>query len=260
MPFSKNSLYIFFSIFLFSFSACVPKKKLVEAEKTIQNLRVLAKDLKDDINSLNNRLQLMEEANQNANSELSEINKSLLESNRILEEKNNKIIELQEILEKQKQNTEFLRQKLATALGGFNSEDLSVFIKNGKVYVSMSDKLLFASGSADLNEEGINALEHIANALKDNPDIHINVEGHTDTVPIKIKFPDNWSLSVNRSISIVRILVDKYNVDPVRITASGRSQYDPVADNSTPEGRSKNRRTEIILSPKMDEIYNLLNE
>lgn len=252
--------YIFAVCAVLTFNACVPKRHLTEAENTISHLRNQNRELSDDIGSLKNRLQLMEEANTSVSSELSEKEKSLIEKNKMLEERNRKISELQDILEKQKENTERLRQKLASALGNFNSEDLSVFIKDGKVYVSMSDKLLFASGSADLNQEGISALEHIANALKDNPDIHINVEGHTDTVPIKIKYPDNWALSVNRSVSIVRILTQKYNVDPIRITASGRSEYDPVADNATPEGRSKNRRTEIILAPKLDEVYNLLSE
>jgi len=255
----KYTSVIALGIGLLTLNACVPKRHLLEAENTISSLRNQNKELHEDISSLKNRLQLMEETNSSVSSELSQKEKDLLEKNRILEERNRKIQELQDVLEKQKENTERLRSKLASALGNFNSDELSVFIKNGKVYVSMSDKLLFASGSADLNQEGIDALQHIANALQDNPDIHINVEGHTDTVPIKIKFPDNWALSVNRSVSIVRILTQKYGVDPVRITASGRSQYEPVADNSTPEGRSKNRRTEIILAPKLDEVYNLLN-
>jgi chemotaxis protein MotB len=126
------------------------------------------------------------------------------------------------------------------------------------VYVSMSEKLLFPSGSAVVNKEGKEALAQIATALNENTDININIEGHTDSIPIKIRFEDNWALSVARSTSILRILTSDYQVDPTRITASGRSQYEPIADNANPEGRAKNRRTEIILAPKLDLLMDLI--
>lgn len=141
-----------------------------------------------------------------------------------------------------------------------NSEELSVEIKNGKVYVSMSDKLLFKSGSVAVESKGVEALQVLADVLNKNADIDILVEGHTDSIPIKTAlFKDNWDLSVVRATSIVRLLSQDYKVSSTRVTASGKGEFFPKATNSTPEGRAKNRRTEIILSPKMDELMNLLN-
>jgi len=131
-------------------------------------------------------------------------------------------------------------------------------LKNGKVYVSMSEQLLFASGSADVAPEGKAALSTLAAALNQNQDININIEGHTDSIPIAKKFVDNWALSVARSTAIARILIKDYQVQPMRIISSGRAEYFPVADNSTPEGRARNRRTEIILEPKLDKILELV--
>jgi len=144
------------------------------------------------------------------------------------------------------------------ALKGFNSNDLSVYQKNGKVYVSLSENLLFPSGSAVVNPDGINALSKLAAVLNLNSDVAVDIEGHTDSIPIRGKFKDNWDLSTARANAIVRVLVNNYKVDPVRVVASGHSYYDPVDTNATPEGRAKNRRTDIILSPKLDEMYKLL--
>ena len=133
-------------------------------------------------------------------------------------------------------------------------------IRDGKVYVSMSDKLLFKSGSAAVEPKGVNALKVLADILNKNPDIQILVEGHTDNVPIKTAlYKDNWDLSVGRATTITRMLNEVYGVQATRMTASGRGEYYPKADNTTQEGKAMNRRTEIILSPKLDEIMNLLN-
>jgi chemotaxis protein MotB len=123
----------------------------------------------------------------------------------------------------------------------------------------MQESLLFPSGSAVVNPKGKEALATLANALNQNPDINVIVEGHTDSVNIhNAKFEDNWALSVGRSTAITRILINDYYVAPQRITASGRSQFEPIADNTTPEGRARNRRTEIILAPKLDELMKLI--
>lgn len=158
-----------------------------------------------------------------------------------------------------KKKSEEIRKKMADALSGFNSSELTVTQKNGKVYVSMQENLLFPSGSAVVNPKGVDALSKLAAVLNLNPDIQIDVEGHTDSVPIKIKFQDNWDLSTARANAIVRVLVYKYNVSPQSVIASGHSEYDPVAPNSTSEGRALNRRTDIILSPKLDELYKLIS-
>ena len=132
-------------------------------------------------------------------------------------------------------------------------------IKDGKVYVSLSEKLLFKSGSAAVETKGIEAIKVLADVLNKNPDIDILVEGHTDNLPIKTPiYRDNWDLSAARAISIVRILTNEYKIIPTRLTASGRGEFSPKATNATSEGRASNRRTEIILSPKLDEIMKLL--
>src|SRR5439155_16143650 len=132
-------------------------------------------------------------------------------------------------------------QKMADALIKFNSNELTVTVKNGKVYVSLQESLLFPSGSAQVNPKGKEALGKLAEVLNSNPDINVDIEGHTDSIPIRTRFEDNWALSTARATSIVRILTKDYKVDPTRITASGHSQYDPVESNSNPEGRARNR-------------------
>lgn len=167
--------------------------------------------------------------------------------------------EMQAIIARQDSITKHLNNILHDALLGFSSDELSVEIKNGKVYISMSDKLLFKSGSASVETKGKEALKVLAEVLNKNTETDILIEGHTDNVPIKTSvYKDNWDLSVARATSIVRILCDDYKITPTRMTAAGRGEFFPRADNETPEGRAKNRRTEIILSPKLDELLNLL--
>ena len=176
-----------------------------------------------------------------------------------LDEREKSLLEMQRIIARQDSITNRLNSILRNALLGFNPDELSVEIKNGKVYVSMSDKLLFKSGSSAVEDKGKDALKLLSEVLDNNSDIEILVEGHTDNVPIKTNiYKDNWDLSVARATSIVRILTTDYKLAPTRITASGRGEYFPKAENDTPEGRATNRRTEIILSPKLDEIMKLL--
>ncbi len=176
-----------------------------------------------------------------------------------LAEREKSLRELQAIIARQDSITNRLNSILRDALLGFQADELSVEVKNGKVYVSMSDKLLFKSGSAKAEAKGEEAITALANVLQKNPDIDILIEGHTDNVPIKNSptFKDNWDLSTARATSIVRILSDK-QIDPKRLTAAGRGEYMPRATNDTPEGKASNRRTEIILSPKLDELMQLL--
>jgi chemotaxis protein MotB len=132
-------------------------------------------------------------------------------------------------------------------------------MRNGKVYVSMQESLLFPSGSAVVNQKGKDALAKLAGVLNTNPDINVEVEGHTDSIAINTKlYPDNWALSVARATSITRIMIKDYFVNPVRIKASGRGEFEPIASNTTDIGRAQNRRTEIILEPKLDELMQLI--
>ncbi|MGW8123808.1 OmpA family protein [Roseivirga echinicomitans] len=171
-----------------------------------------------------------------------------------------RVAELEKLISDKEAAVQALKNKVTNALLNFNEDDLKVEVRNGKVYVSLAEKLLFSSFSITVDDKGVNALKQLANAIKSNPDINIMVEGHTDNVPISRKtqyMNDNWDLSVLRATSIVRILVDN-GVMPTAITASGRGEGLPVATNDSPENKAKNRRTEIILTPKLDELFKIL--
>lgn len=154
-----------------------------------------------------------------------------------------------------------LRQRVAAALTGFTGQDLSVEVRNGKVYVSLSEQLLFQSGSTKVDPKGQEAIKKLAGALASQTDVNVLIEGHTDDVPLRAAAnatpADNWDLSVLRATQITRLLTAN-GVAPTRITAAGRSQYVPVDPAATPAARQKNRRTEIILTPKLDELFQLL--
>lgn len=177
-----------------------------------------------------------------------------------LEARNARLMELEEMLNKKDQLMRALRQTVADALLGFEGQGLTVTQKNGKVYVSLQNQLLFSSGSTSVDQNGQKALQQLSAVLASNPDIAIMIEGHTDNVPYKkggvIK--DNWDLSVLRATSIVRIILEASDVSPDRITVAGRGEYVPIDEADTPEARAKNRRTEIILSPDLDELYKIL--
>lgn len=180
---------------------------------------------------------------------------------RELDDREKRINEMEAIIARQDSITNRLNSVIRDALLGFQDDELSVEVKNGKVYVSMSDKLLFKSGSATVEEKGKEAIEKLGNVLEKNPDIAILIEGHTDNVPIKTStYKDNWDLSVARATSIVRLLTAKHELDEQRITAAGRGEFMPRATNETKEGRALNRRTEIILAPKLDELMDLLGQ
>lgn len=178
-----------------------------------------------------------------------------------LKARERKLAELESIIRKQDSLTNALNDLVKKALLSFNSEDLTVEMKNGKVYVSLSDKLLFKSGSAVVEEKGLDALKKLADVLNKNPEIDILIEGHTDNVPIKTaQFADNWDLSTARANNIVRFISKEHKVAPHRLTAAGRSEFQPRASNETSEGRARNRRTEIILSPKLDELFKVIEK
>ena len=177
-----------------------------------------------------------------------------------LEERNQRLVELEQILNSQEAQMRSLKDAISSALYGFEKEGLSVYTKNGMVYVSMEEKLLFQTGSIEVDPRGVQALQTLAGVLEKNPDIMITIEGHTDDVPVRTNpsYADNWDLSVKRATSIVRILLGSSTIDPTRLVASGRGEFLPVDPTSTVEARQKNRRTEIILTPRLDELYRLL--
>lgn len=170
------------------------------------------------------------------------------------------LAELQLAIHRKDSITNSLRKAVADALTGFEGKGLTVHIKDGKVYVSMEEKLLFASGKWDVGNQGVAALKDLAQVLENNPDINVLIEGHTDNVPLtgQNQVKDNWDLSTMRATAIVKILLANANIDPKRLVASGRGEFLPVEPNTTPANKAKNRRTEIILSPKLDELLQII--
>ncbi|MFP5042892.1 OmpA family protein [Parasediminibacterium sp. JCM 36343] len=254
--------------------SCVPKKQLIAAQNDAAALRTDSANLanqaadlqtrianmKSNIEALNGKVSDLSSKNSALGSQTNEQKNQLNLSKDELARQSQRLQQLEQLLNQQREQTKQLKAKMSEALNSFNSNELTVTQKNGKVYVSLSEGLLFPSGSAVVNPRGVDALAKLAAVLNLNPDISVNIEGHTDSIPMRGKYMDNWALSTERANSIVRILTNNYKVDPVRVEASGHSKYDPVDVNFTAEGRAKNRRTEIILSPKLDEMYKLLEQ
>ncbi len=177
-----------------------------------------------------------------------------------LQEREGKVRELEDILAKKDEAVNRLKNRINNALLNFKESDLTVEVKNGKVYVSLAEQLLFQSGSIVVDPKGKTALEQLANALRDQNDINVMVEGHTDNVPIgrtSNYMKDNWDLSVMRATTIVRILTSN-GVEPNQITAAGKGEFYPVDTNESADGRRNNRRTEIIITPDLDELFQIL--
>ncbi|MDT0687940.1 OmpA/MotB family protein [Autumnicola psychrophila] len=179
-----------------------------------------------------------------------------------LQARSNRINELEGLIAAKDAKMNALKEAISKALTNFEGKGLTVEQRDGKVYVSMENKLLFGSGSWAVNSEGRRAVQQLGEVLAQNPDIAVLIEGHTDNVPYGGSGPltDNWDLSTKRATSIVQILKENSNIDPQNLTAAGRGEFAPVASNETAEGRAKNRRIEVILTPKLDEVTRLLNE
>jgi chemotaxis protein MotB len=180
-----------------------------------------------------------------------------------LDKRNARLVELENILDAQKKVVQDLKSKVSEALLGFENNGLTVTMKNGKVYVSLDEKLLFKSASWDIDANGKNALKKLAGVLERNPGIQVTIEGHTDNVPYNPgsgQLRDNWDLSVKRATTVVRVLIEGSKIDPMRLTASGRSEYLPVETGNTTDARQKNRRTDIVLTPDLTELYRLIDK
>jgi chemotaxis protein MotB len=175
-------------------------------------------------------------------------------------EREKKVNELNQILKEKEDAVTKLKNKISQALRGFEGSGLTIVEKNGKVYVSMDEKLLFASGSTTVDSRGRQAIVEIAKALEKEADINVMIEGHTDNVPLSGSgaIKDNWDLSVLRATSIAKIMLENKNIDPSRIIVAGRGEHQPIAPNDTRENKAKNRRTEIILTPKLNELFQIL--
>ncbi|NLN30625.1 MAG: OmpA family protein [Bacteroidales bacterium] len=179
-----------------------------------------------------------------------------------LEKRNARLVELERILDAQKRIALDLKNKVSEALLGFENNGLTVSQKNGKVYVSLDEQLLFKTASWDIDANGRNALRKLAVVLERNPEIQITIEGHTDDVPYNpsgSQLRDNWDLSVKRATTVVRVLLEGSGIDPKRLTASGHSEYLPVDARKTSDARQKNRRTDVVLTPDLTGLYNLID-
>ena len=177
-----------------------------------------------------------------------------------LEAREKRVNELEAIINKKDEALANLKRKVKEALLGFENNGLTIEQKNGKVYVSLDESLLFASGKYTVGAKGTDVLKKLAKALETSSDIDIVVEGHTDNVPLNGKgvITDNWDLSVKRATSVVKIITKNSNVNPKRLTAAGRGEFLPLDMTDTSEGRKRNRRIEVILTPKLDELFDLL--
>ncbi|MGC9352459.1 MAG: OmpA family protein [Mariniphaga sp.] len=233
------------------------KQKYAGLEIDMQNLNRQLDILKTGSSS---EIEMLMDELQTARHNLNQREDRLREAEKELEERNARLIELQEVLAQKDQAVKDLREKVMRALTGFTDNGLTVHEKNGKVYVSMDEKLLFKTGKWDVDPNGQKALNDLSQLLADNSDINIMVEGHTDNVPMhgSGEVKDNWDLSVMRATAVTKILTRNPNLDPKRIIAAGRGEYVPLASNETAEGRQMNRRTEIILTPKLDELLEIL--
>ncbi len=179
-----------------------------------------------------------------------------------LESRSTRVVELESIINKKDSIVTALKKSIAKALIGLEGEGLTIEKRNGKVYVSLEEALLFASGKYEVNSGGVVALNKLANALAYQNDLKILVEGHTDSIPFNSRglVKDNWDLSVMRATNVVKVLTQNPDLDPIQLTAAGRSEFMPIASNTSAEGRSVNRRIEIILSPNLDDLFKLLEE
>ena len=271
----KITLFTFLTILLCT--SCVTKKKFMLAElaataskdslqglltdcrNTGNQMSVQIKNLMRDTTKMGNSIRQYQSMLNVNMTEQEKLNALLNQKKNELNERERTINELQQMINAQNEKVRKLLSSVKDALLGFSSDELTVREKDGKVYVAMSDKLLFQSGSARLDKRGEEALGKLAEVLNKQTDIDVFIEGHTDNKPINtVQFKDNWDLSVIRAASVVRILIKTYNVNPLQIQPSGRGEYMPVDDNETAEGRSKNRRTEIIMAPKLDKLFQML--
>lgn len=226
------------------------------------NLAIIA-DLNEEIRICKEKVRSLEKQVEQATKSSSEEIKGLLtqleKAEEDLFERESKLRELQSLIKQRDSSMNALRERVEQSLLGFKDSGLEIEVKNGKVYVKMSNQLLFKSGSTVIDQRGKDALSQLATVLSQQTDISVMIEGHTDNKPINnARIADNWDLSVLRSTEVARILTIENGIDPKRIIASGRSEFMPTDEADTQEARAKNRRTEIILSPKLDELFNLV--
>jgi chemotaxis protein MotB len=255
-------------LLILALPSCVAKKKFVSATDHVSKLQADSLNYEKRIAGLEENVAKLTTELDTTTASLARTDAMLAERNALLTQKDAELLDkakrmddLSRKLDAQTQALVGLRKTVADALVNFKSDELTVTSKDGKVYVSLSEKLLFKSGSADVDPKGKDAIGQLAAVLNANPDIGVMVEGHTDSIPIASgRYKDNWELSSARATSIVRLLTADHQLAPARVTSAGRGEWVPVASNSDADGRAKNRRTEIILTPDLKELFRIIGE
>jgi chemotaxis protein MotB len=243
-----------------------------DLSKEIVGLKAQIEQMKEDTAAMGRRIRIVERQLVQTKINYDDLLKSFTDQNlsfisalqereKELEEKEAKLAELQNVLTQKDAEVKALRTKVANALKGFEDHGLTVYEKNGKVYVSLDEKLLFASGSWEIDKRGREALAELGKVLVTDAEINVAIEGHTDNVPYRGagNVKDNWDLSVMRATAVVKELLKNKDINPQRITASGRSEYHPIDLEDTREARARNRRTDIVLTPKLDELFKIID-
>ena len=231
------------------------RSNLIKREDEVNDLELTLNKKERDLKRIESNLR-------ESQRELTESQDELAKSQAELMQREQRVKELEQIMAQKDSAVTELKNKVAKALLGFKDKGLTVVQKNGKVYVSMEESLLFASGSWNVDTKGKEALKQLAGVLETQPDVNIMIEGHTDDVPYKGsgQIKDNWDLSVVRATSIVKILMDGSKINPTQLTAAGRSEFLPLNTEDSKEARAENRRTEIIIAPKLDELLQMLEQ
>ena len=223
--------------------------------------------LENDIANLNRQVDFLKQNNTQALKQLEDMSvisatqaQSIKQSMENIGAKDSYIQTLQQQMARKDSLNMVLVMNLKGAVGNLDDQDINIKVDKGVVYIDISDKLLFKSGRYEITDQAGTVLGKVAAVLKNQPDIEFMVEGHTDNIPYKgnVVLTDNWDLSVKRATAVVRILQNKYGLDPAKIAAAGRSEYKPVADNGTKEGKAANRRTRIVILPQLDQFFKLL--
>lgn len=285
----KRHTLLAFGLIALSMTSCVSKKKYAALQASNQTLLDKAGALQHDLDDCRNaksaadaKISNLETSNQHLKDQVSEMsvtNQALLnnvgnmatlssqeaanleKSLENIKEKDLQIRNLHDALTKKDSITLALVVSLKSSLGNLNDTDVTINVEKSVVFISLSDKMLFKTGSTEIGPNAKNVLGKVAKVVNDKPEMEVLVEGHTDDVPItKDCMKDNWDLSVLRATAITRVLTKELGVDPARITAGGRGQFVPLVPNDSPEHKAANRRTRIVILPKMDQFYDMIED
>lgn len=237
-------------------SSCGANKKLQKAETDLQSAQSEINQLQEKNAALNSNVESLKKQVADIDNRNKALTTEFNDYKKTCADNEEKLAVLREVLMEEAENLDRLEEILDSALADFSDRGVEVYNKNGLLYVSLPDDLMYKTGSAKLDAKGKEALGTLANVLNQYPKLKVIVLGNTDDV--SVKKGDNWSLSTERANGVVRILRDNYKVDPMRLTSAGKGKYNPVADNTTAEGRAKNRRTDIILNPDIDRLWSAI--